>query len=151
MPINTKPVLIKDPILWTANLTNQVVNRSPGSSVPILLGTAGANGSLIESVSAFALGDNVASTLRVFLKTTSNSNYTPILEKSLTAVSGSGNTASITGYPIEMDLVKVLTPIATDASTPHKALRLPAGYSLYVALGTAIASGIIIVATGGDY
>lgn len=150
MATNTQPSFIKSPLLWTVTLTNEVVNRSPGSAVPALLGTAGASGALIESIQVYPLGDIVASPLRIFLKVFNSTNYILLLETSLTAVSGSGNTAAIADYPIEVQLPRILSPASQTPATPNRGLRLPADYALYAALGTATA-GVIVTATGGDY
>lgn len=147
MAANTQPIFLDTPILWTATLTSEVVNRSPGSAVPKLLGTGGANGSLIETIRAYPLGDNVVSVIRVF----GGSGYTLLAEATLPVVTSSGNVSAIANYPIEITLNKILSPASCDANTPNRAFRLPAGYSLYVALGTAIASGVIVVAAGGNY
>ncbi len=151
MATNTQPSFIKSPLLWMVTLTNEVVNRSPGAAVPVLLGTAGASGSLIESIQAYPLGDNTASPLRIFLKPSTNSNYILLAETSLTTVSGSGNTSAIANYPIEIQLPRILSPASQTPATPNRGLRLPAGYALYAALGTAVAAGAIVTVTGGDY
>ncbi len=149
MATNTQPSFIKSPLLWMVTLTNEVVNRSPGAAVPVLLGAAGVSGSLIESIQVYPLGDITASPLRIFLKTPTP-NYVLLAETSLTAVSGSGNTSAIAGYPIEVQLPRILSPASQTPATPNRGLRLPAGYALYAALGTAVA-GVIVAATGGDY
>jgi hypothetical protein len=149
MAASTQPIFIKSPLLWTVTLTNEVVNRSPGSAVPKLLGTAGTLGSLIESIQVYPLGDIVASPLRIFLKAP-NTDYILLTETSLTAVSGSGNTSAIANYPIEVQLPKILSPASLTPATPNRGLRLPADYALYAALGTATA-GVIVTATGGHY
>ncbi|MBW4674672.1 MAG: hypothetical protein KME52_11780 [Desmonostoc geniculatum HA4340-LM1] len=151
MATNTQPSFIKSPLLWMVTLTNEVVNRSPGAAVPVLLGISGASGSLIESIQAYPLGDVVASPLRIFLKASTSSNYVLLTETSLSAVSGSGNTAAIANYPIEVQLPRILSPASQTPATPNRGLRLPANYALYVALGTAVTSGVIVTATGGDY
>ncbi|ABA24670.1 hypothetical protein Ava_D0005 [Trichormus variabilis ATCC 29413] len=148
--VNTQPIFIKNPIIWTVTLTNEVVNRSPGAAVPKLLGTAGTNGTLIEAIQAYPLGDIVASPLRIFLKAPSSSDYVLLAETSLTSVSGSGNTTAIANYPIEVTLPRILFPASQTPATPNRGLRLPTGYALYAALGTATA-GVIVTATGGDY
>ncbi|MFN6460853.1 MAG: hypothetical protein RMZ41_003270 [Nostoc sp. DedVER02] len=147
---NTQPNFIKSAILWTVTLTNEVVNRSPGAAVPKLLGTSGASGALIECIEICPLGDIVASPLRIFLKPPGSTEYIFRSETSLTSVSGSNNTTAIAGYPIEVQLPRILSPASQTPATPNRGLRLPAGYALYAALGTANA-GVIVTATGGDY
>jgi hypothetical protein len=150
MATNTQPSFIKSPLLWMVTLTNEVVNRSPGSAVPKPLLTAGTFGSLIESIQVYPLGDIVASPLRIFLKPANSTDYILLAETSLTAVSGSGNTSAIANYPIEVQLPRILSPASLTPATPNRGLRLPTDYALYAALGTATA-GVIVTATGGDY
>ncbi len=151
MAVNTQPNFIKSSLLWLIVLTNEVVNRSPGAAVPKLLGVAGSNGSLIESIQVYPLGDIAASSLRIFLKASNSTDYNLLpVETTLTAVSGSGNASAIAGYPIEVQLPRILSPASLTPATPNRGLRLPPDYALYAALGTATA-GVIVTATGGDY
>jgi len=150
--VNVQPVFIKDPLIWQVTLKDQVVNRSPGSAVPVLLGTAGDDGSLIETIQVYPLGDNVATVARFFYQLQGTTGYTLLpFELSLTATSSTGNTTAISGYPLEVVLPKILFPASPTPGTPNRGLRLPAGTQLYTALGTAVATGVIVSCYGGDY
>lgn len=148
MAANTQPIFFKSPILWQTTLTNEVVGRQPGSSVPKLLGTAGSEGTLIETIQIFPLGNVSNNQLRLFRLI--GSTYTLLLETPLPSVSPS-DTGAVTGYPVEVTLPKTVSPATCDAATPHRTLKLPAGEVLYCALSTASSAPIMVMALGGNY
>lgn len=148
MAANTQPIFFKSPILWQATLTNEVVGRQPGSAVPKLLGTAGSEGTVIETIQVFPLDSITATQLRFFRQV--GSNYILLLEIPLPGASAA-NTNAVTGYPLEIPLLKTVSPATCDASTPNRVLKLPPGESLFVALSIASSAPIMVLAAGGNY
>lgn len=99
--------------------------------------TAGANGSKVDEIRLLHMGTNIATALRIFINngstnSTAGNNYL-IYEATMAA-----NTAS-----------EVAAQVFQVVTFPN--LILPAGYKLNVTIGTAIASGIMVTALGGDY
>lgn len=145
---NTTPIYPFEIIKWRAKLAAQVTAREITTETPVLLGTAGDNGSLIHSIEVLHLGDNVATALRIYsqkttdVDTQANNLYFLEIEHSLIAVSGSTNAATISKVNV------ALPPILPSGQT---GLHLTGGEKLYCSLGTAIATGIIVKAIGGNY
>ena len=105
-----------------------------------LLFTAGSSGARIDEITALHMGTNIATALRLFVNNgstnaTASNNF---LYKDITA---SANAVSQVAGQTPMTLL----------SADSSALTLPAGYKLYGAVGTTIASGIMINVIGGDY
>lgn len=98
--------------------------------------TAGANGSFVQRLRFKALGTNVATVARVFLNNgsanTTSSNNTFYGEFTLPATTLSAST-STGDYDYSLNIA------------------LPAGFTIYVGLGTAVAAGWNVTAIGGDY
>jgi len=139
---NTQPIYPREIIRFRTNLTLQVVPRNVTTQTPVLLGVAGDNGSIIHSIDVHHLGDNVATVVRLWTQQTDETVYFLENELSLIAVAGSTNAAAIAPVPF------VLPAILPGTNT---GLHLEAGESLFGALGTAIASGVIVIVRGGDY
>jgi hypothetical protein len=58
---NTQPIYPREPLVWHANLTTQVVGFNPGADPalvpPVLLGSAGDNGAILEQLTAMSIYD----------------------------------------------------------------------------------------------
>lgn len=139
---NTQPVYPREIIRWRAKLLLQVVPRAITTETPILLGAAGDNGSIIHSIDVRHLGDNVATVVRLWTQQTDDTDYFLENELSLTAVSGSTNATAIP--PVSFTLPAILP-------NGNTGMHLAPGESLFAALGTAIANGVIVIVRGGDY
>lgn len=139
---NVQTIYPKTIIYWKAKLIAQVTPRDITTETPVLLGTTGDNGCLIHAIDVRHLGDNVATVLRVYSKYSGDDEYFLENELTLPVVTGSSNTAAIASIPV------VLPAILPSGNT---GMHLEAGVSLYAALGTAVASGIIVTVRGGDY
>lgn len=139
---NVQPIYPKNVIFWKAKLSNQVTPRNITTESPLLLGTVGDNGCIIHAIDVRHLGDNIATVVRLYTRYSGESEYFLEDELSLSAVSGSTNTAAIPEVPF------VLPAILPSGNT---GIHLEAGVDLYCSLGTAIASGIIVTVRGGDY
>lgn len=94
------------------------------------------NGSKLETITLANMGTNIATAIRFFINNGST-NATAGNNALLTELTWATNTASQTAA----SLIVTLQPN----------LYLPAGYKLNVTIGTAIASGVMVSAQGGDY
>ncbi len=114
-------------------------NHDGTSSGAVLLFTAGANGSRIDSVKAMPLGTNAATVLRLFIN--NGQDPTVATNNSLfKEISSASNTISETAAVTELKLI-----------TPDDLLCLPPNYRLYIVVGTTIVAGLQVTAIGGDY
>ena len=145
---NTTPIYPHEIIKWRVKLTNEITARDITTETPILLGTAGENGAIIHSIEILPLGDNVASSVFFFthkpdeVDSQNNNFYFLEIDQSIVAVAGATATAALTKTVV--DLPQILP-------SPQKALHLSPGESLYVALGAAVTSGVIVKVVGGNY
>jgi hypothetical protein len=103
----------------------------------VLVFTAGTNGAFVQRLRIKATGTNVASVLRVFLNngsshtTAANNTFFGEIGLPATTSSATGVTGPDIDYPLN--------------------LALPASFTIYVGLGTAVAAGWFVTAVGGQY
>ncbi len=137
MAANTTPIFLKttrQSYISTGTAANTLFD---GTGTVATVFTADAtNGSKIENVVLQNLGTNVATAVRFFINNGST-NATATNNALVQEVTWASNTAS---------QVAASVPSVWNAN-----LYLPAGYKLNVTIGTAIASGIMVSAQGGDY
>lgn len=149
MAANQLPIFIQEPFSDTiVTLTTQVATRTGTPATRLVL--AGENGALVESIRAIALGTNVATVLRLYYNAAGTTTYKLISELTLAATTDSGEAAQQAGSPLTMTLPNLLFP-ASSTDTAKTGLRLGPEDALYVALGTAVAAGWNVWATGGHY
>lgn len=146
MPANITPIFPVTPkVSYTGNIT--VANTAKdGTGTVNLLFTAGANGSRIDQIKVRAKGTNVATVMRFFVNNgqdpTVAANNTLAHETTISAT-----TLSETSALSDNDIM-------IDKNTGEKACPipyLPAGYRIYVTIGTAISAGVQASCWGGDY
>jgi hypothetical protein len=138
MPANTSPIFsIAGDIQWNQGVVsaaNTTTDLTSGTIYPIF--TGGTNGSYIQRIRFRHLGTNVATVGRVWINNGSSTgtadNNTLWDEITLAA-----NTLSQTAAAINYEL-----PLG---------FALPAGYIIYVTLGTGVAAGFSVSVIGGDY
>jgi len=147
MAQNTNPIFTQTPeVLWFTSgsspaggaitASNGGYSLASASAATHLVFTAGTSGSYVQRIRFKALGTNVATVARIFIL----------------------NTGSITQPSSSVLFDEVTLPATTavaNAATPLVELplnfALPASYSLYVTLGTAVAAGYDATVIGGDY
>ena len=147
---NTQPVYPRTPFHWRVPLKTEVCPRIPTTQTPILIGQAGANGSLVHGIEVQPLGDNVQTVLRLYtqasLEMTPNlslqQTYQLLGELTLPATTTSNETTAI---------ARVVFPLWDVLPAGNKALHLANGELLYAALGTAVATGFMLYVRGGHY
>lgn len=138
MPANTSPIFsIAGDIQWSSGAitaANTTTDLTSGTIYSIF--TAGANGSYIQRIRFRHLGTNVATVARVWI-----------------------NNGSTTGTAANNTLWDEITLAANTLSQVAAAINyelplnfaLPAGYVIYVTLGTGVAAGFRATVVGGDY
>lgn len=137
MAANTTPIFLKQPNVQYSSTGLNANTAFDGTGTVTTVFTADAtNGSKIEDVFLWHLGTNVATVVRFFVNNGST-NATASNNALIQEVAMAANTASQTGAS---------TPMVWRAN-----LVLKPGYKLNVTIGTAIASGIMVSAVGGDY
>ncbi len=137
MAANTTPIFVKT--LRSSGITTGTTANTlfDGTQTVATVFTADAtNGSKIETVTLANLGTNIATAVRFFINNGS-SQAVAANNNLINEVTWASNTAS---------QVAASTVVQWNAN-----LYLPAGYKLNVSIGTAIASGIMVTAQGGDY
>ena len=137
MAINTTPIFSKKgDIQWVPALMQAANTAKDGTGTVGLAFTAGADGAFVQRLVARAVGTNVATVLRLFIN------------NGLTNATAANNS-----------LIGELTLPATTLSEVAQQLSmelplnfaLPAGYRLYVTLGTTVAAGYEVTVLGGSY
>lgn len=142
MAANTLPIFPLTPINWSVKLTNQTVPRDITTQVPIEFGTAGKNGGLIHTIFVQHLGANAGTVVRLYFKGETDDGYKLLRELTLPAIGSATEAAEIA--PINFTLPWILP-------SGNVGLHLAPNSSLYLGLGTAIASGINVWGIGGQY
>jgi hypothetical protein len=136
MPANTSPIFALTPnIGFAPNITAANTARD-GTGTVDLVYTAGANGSYLQKIRCRALGANVQTVLRVFLN------------------NGSTPTVATNNVLFEEMTLAITSATETSAQTIQEVIvntALPAGWRVYVTLGTAVAAGVAVSGIGGDY
>jgi hypothetical protein len=139
------PQFIEIPFLWQARVSGQAPARDnpapSGTLQAVFLGVASAQGAVIESLWAVALGTFADTTLRLWLKRPGDSIPYLLRETAIAAATLTDTSASLTAIP----LPDILAPASSDG------LRLGASVELYVSLGVAATPGFHICAQGGHY
>lgn len=125
---------VRNSYITTGTAANTALD---GTGTVATVFTAGSNaGSRIDTLYLEHLGTNVATVVRFFIN------------------NGSSNTTAANNSLIYEITMAANTLSQTAASVPQQivpGLVLPPGYKLNVTIGTAIAAGIQVTATGGDY
>ncbi len=136
MAANTSPIFVGTPrnaYLTTGTTANTAFD---GTGTVATIFTAGANGSKVETVNLWNMGSNVATVVRFFINNGST-NATAGNNALIEEITWATNTAS---------QVAASTPVVWQAN-----LYLPPTYKLNCTIGTAVASGIMVAAQGGDF
>jgi len=143
MTANTDPIWSKSGDVSNNNGTgmNQLITAAANDYTGAgannsLIFTAGSNGARVSRIRLKAGGGNVASVARFFINNgsanTSASNNVFVGEVSLPATTASASSATVDiDYPVD--------------------IALPAGFKLYMGLGTAVSAGWVATVIAGQY
>ncbi len=140
MAANTQPVFPKTPKVSGGKVAVADTSYETPVTHPVTLFTAGENGARIDQIKARALGENIATVLRLFVH--DGSSYMLIHEVGLPVSTAAADAE--TGSDID-----ILRDTGYEAVPPIP--YLPAGYSLVGTVGTTVASGWMVTVFGGEY
>jgi hypothetical protein len=134
---NVEPIFPKTPhVSWTDAVLTANTTKDGTAGTVTLAFTAGAYGSFIEKITGMPLGTNIQSVARIFLN------------------NGLTNATAANNSLIDQIDLPAITNIE-NAGVARVALPLniaiPAGYRLYIVIGTTVASGWEFTVWGGDY
>ena len=135
MVANTAPIFSKVPRAdWAPAAVTAANTAKDGTGTVATVFTAGADGSFVQKIVIRPRGTNIATVMRVFLNN-GLTNATPannslIAEVGLVATTGAEVNAII-GADLPLNF------------------PIPAGYTLFVTLGTAVAAGFSVSTLGG--
>ena len=137
MAVNLTPIFSKKgDIQWVPTVVLAANTAKDGTGIVGLAFTAGADGAFVQRLVARSIGTNVATVLRLFinngLTNATAANNSLVAELTLPATVLSETAAQL---PFELPLN----------------FAMPAGYRLYVTLGTAVAAGYEVTVFGGSY
>lgn len=136
MASNTTPIFVGTPRNSYISTGTSANTNFDGTGTVATVFTAGANGSKVETVTLQNMGTNIATVVRFFINNGS-ANSVAANNSLVYEATWATNTASQVAASI---------PVVWGAN-----LYLPASYKLNVTIGTAVASGIMVGAQGGDY
>ena len=140
MAANTQPIFPVSPNVSGGKVITADTSYETPTTNPVTVFTAGTNGSRIDEIKVRALGDNVATVLRLFVYT--GSAYHLVHETTLASSSAAANAVTGTDYDILRDTgYEAMPPI------PY----LDAGWTIIATVGTTVASGWMVTVFGGDY
>jgi hypothetical protein len=138
MAANTTPIFSKlGDIQWinTVLTANTTTDLTAGTSYLVFTSDA-TNGGYVQKLRIRPLGTNIATVMRVWINngsaTTSAANNTLYDEISL-AASTVSQTSALALYELPLNFA------------------LPAGYKIYVTLGTTVAAGFDVISVAGKY
>jgi len=140
MAANTQPIFPISPKVSGAKVITADLSYENPVTNPVILFTAGENGSRIDQIKARALGDNAATVLRLFVH--DGASYMLAHEAGLPASAAAADGETGTDIDILRDTGYEAVP-----PVPY----LPAGYSLVATVGTTVASGWMVTVFGGAY
>lgn len=144
MPANTTPIFPLTPKTSWGKLTAANTAKD-GTGTVVELFTAGANGARIDQIKVRALGTNVATVLRLFVNnglTQATATNNSLIHEATIAATTLSETAALADNDITISKGSdVVPPIQT----------LPPGYKILATIGTAVAAGLQVTVSGGDY
>jgi hypothetical protein len=135
--LNTQPIFTASAdTQWSVSAVTANTTKDLTSGTISLVFTAGSNGGYVQRLRFRALGTNVATVARVFINngaTTATASNNALWDEISLAATTLSETSALSTYEIPLNFA------------------LPAGYRLYVTLGTAVAAGYTITCIGGKY
>jgi hypothetical protein len=158
MPINTEPVFLGNHFHWVGTLTDQVFPRGGGALLPtspVLLGTAGNYGALIEDIIVAPNGGNVQNNIRFFSKMSGMNTLVRSIDFQMPSVAPGAEDGSLNYYIIGSQLSTVnqdeFFPVVLVGETT-RGIKLHPNESFYVGLGVPeTISSIHVSVYGGDF
>lgn len=135
--LNTQPIFTASAdTQWAVSAVTANTTKDLSSGTISLVFTAGDKGGYVQRMRFRALGTNIATVARVFINngaTTATASNNVLWDEISLAATSVSETSALATYEIPLNFA------------------LPAGYRLYVTLGTAVAAGYSITCIGGKY
>ena len=135
--LNTQPIFTASAdTQWAVSAVTANTTKDLTSGTISLVFTAGDKGGYVQRMRFRALGTNIATVARVFINngaTTATASNNVLWDEISLAATSVSETSALATYEIPLNFA------------------LPAGYRLYVTLGTAVAAGYSITCIGGKY
>ena len=135
--LNTQPIFTASAdTQWAVSAVTANTTKDLSSGTISLVFTAGDKGGYVQRMRFRALGTNIATVARVFMNngaTTATASNNVLWDEISLAATSVSETSALATYEIPLNFA------------------LPAGYRLYVTLGTAVAAGYSITCIGGKY
>jgi hypothetical protein len=135
--LNTQPIFTASAdTQWAVSAVTANTTKDLSSGTISLVFTAGDKGGYVQRMRFRALGTNIATVARVFINngaTTATASNNVLWDEISLAATSISETSALATYEIPLNFA------------------LPAGYRLYVTLGTGVAAGYSIACIGGKY
>ena len=135
--LNTQPIFTASAdTQWAVSAVTANTTKDLTSGTIALVFTAGSAGGYVQRMRFRALGTNIATVARVFINngaTTATASNNVLWDEISLAATSISETSALATYEIPLNFA------------------LPAGYRLYVTLGTGVAAGYSITCIGGKY
>jgi hypothetical protein len=135
--LNTQPIFTASAdTQWAVSAVTANTTKDLSSGTISLVFTAGDKGGYVQRMRFRALGTNIATVARVFINngaTTATASNNVLWDEISLAATSISETSALATYEIPLNFA------------------LPAGYRLYVTLGTGVAAGYSITCIGGKY
>lgn len=142
---NTQPIYPRRVFVWKKILISDViVGKKITTQNPILLGTAGVNGSIIHNIQVKHVGVNPATTVKLFTKQIDDTVY--YIENELNITAATASPTEVASPAFDFTLPKILP-----ASATNTALHLAPECGLFAALTVSATDGLLVTVRGGDY
>jgi hypothetical protein len=138
---NIDPIFPITPNIGGGKVTTADTSYETPTTNGVLIFTAGEYGARIDQIKARALGDNIATVLRLFVFD-NVSTYHLVHEEALPASEADADGETGDDIDILRDTGYEALPVIS---------ALPAGYKIIATVGTTVASGWMITVFGGDY
>lgn len=138
MPANTTPIFSKlGDIQWINSVltANTTTDLTTGTSYLVFTSDA-TNGGFLQKLRIRSLGTNVATVMRIWINngaTTGTAANNTLYDEISLAASTVSQTSALSLYELPLNFA------------------LPAGYKIYVTIGTAVAAGYDVIAVAGKY
>lgn len=145
MPANNNPIFPKVPkTSWGKLTTANTATDGTGTTVEVF--AAGPEGARIDQIKVRPLGTNVATVLRLFV----NNGLTPATAANNSLIHEVTMPATTVSQVAALaDTNVTITVNGSETIPPIQAL--PPGYKILASIGTAVAAGLQVTVSGGDY
>lgn len=135
--LNTTPIFTASAdTQWSVSATTANTTKDLSSGTTYLVFTASDTGGYVQRLRFRALGNNVATVARIFINngaTTATAANNALWDEISLAQTTLSETSALSTYEVPLNFA------------------LPAGYRIYVTLGTAVSAGYTITCIGGKY